>query len=184
MFPEKSNSRFSERKDIIYVGGFGHDPNIDAVEWFATEIFPTILEKIPEVKWYVVGGSVPENIKRFASDNIIFTGYISDEELEILYNQCRLSVVPLRVGAGVKGKVVEAAYFQIPLITTSIGAEGLSLEEEAFLIEDDAKKFAELVCKTYNDEKLLERISQNQRVFVRKYFTEETAKNILLEDLI
>lgn len=182
--PEKSNSRFRERRDIIYVGGFGHGPNIDAVEWFATEIFPTILEKIPEVKWYVVGGSVPENIKRFASDNIIFTGYISDEELEILYNQCRLSVVPLRVGAGVKGKVVEAAYFQIPLITTSIGAEGLSLEEEAFLIEDDAKKFAELVCKTYNDEKLLERISQNQRVFVRKYFTEETAKNILLEDLI
>lgn len=181
--PTGINKNFMQRKDILYVGGFGHTPNIDAVKWFATEIFPAVLKKMPDIKWHVVGGKVPEEIMRLASDNIIIEGFLSDEALRELYLNCRVAVVPLRVGAGVKGKVVEAAYYQIPLLTTSIGAEGLSTEENAFWVEDDAEKFAELLCNVYNDNAALQAVSDNQMKFIEKYFTVSVAESVLKADL-
>lgn len=177
------NKNFGERKDIVYVGGFKHAPNIDAVIWFANEIFPKVLKEIPDMKWHIVGGSAPDEVKALASDHIILDGYISDEALVQLYSECRVAVVPLRVGAGVKGKVVEAAYYQIPLITTSIGAEGLSTEEGAFLVEDDPEKFARLLCEIYNDNDRLKQISDNQMAFIEKYFTVPVAEKVLRDDL-
>ena len=177
------NKKFEERKDIMYVGGFGHPPNIDAVLWFGREVFPKILEKYPDIKWYVVGSKVTEEIQAMASDNIIVTGFLSDEDLEALYKKCRMAVVPLRVGAGVKGKVVEAAYYQIPLVTTSIGAEGLSTEEHAFEVVDDAEEMAELINELYTDyDKLLE-LSDNSRTFIERYFMLSEAERVIHMDM-
>ncbi len=177
------NKKFEERKDIMYVGGFGHPPNIDAVLWFGREVFPKILEKYPDIKWYVVGSKVTEEIQAMASDNIIVTGFLSDEDLEALYKKCRMAVVPLRVGAGVKGKVVEAAYYQIPLVTTSIGAEGLSTEEHAFEVVDDAEEMAELINELYTDyDKLLE-LSDNSRTFIERYFMLSEAERVIRMDM-
>ena len=177
------NKNFSERQDIMYVGGFGHGPNIDAVLWFAKEVFPKVLEKYPEMKWHVVGSKVTKEIEALASDNIIIEGFMSDEELHTLYKSCRIAIVPLRVGAGVKGKVVESAYFQIPLITTSIGAEGLDETVGNMIIEDDAEKMAVKVCALYEDYDKLKMMSDAGEVFIKKYFTEQTAKDVLLCDL-
>lgn len=177
------NKKFEERKDIMYVGGFGHPPNIDAVLWFGKEVFPKILEKYPDIKWYVVGSKVTEEIQAMASDNIIVTGFLSDEDLEALYKKCRMAVVPLRVGAGVKGKVVEATYYQIPLVTTSIGAEGLSIEEHAFEVVDDAREMAELINELYTDyDKLLE-LSNNSRTFIGRYFMLSEAERVIRMDM-
>ena len=177
------NKNFSERNDLLYVGGFGHPPNIDAVLWFAKEIFPSILKKYPDMKWHVVGGKVPPEIQELASDNIIIEGFVSDEVLEQLYRKCRLAVVPLRFGAGVKGKVVEAGYFQIPLITTSIGAEGLTLDEGSMLVEDDADKMAALICDIYEDYDRLRTISDNAVKFIENHFTLKEAERVLRLDI-
>ena len=177
------NKNFSERNDLLYVGGFGHPPNIDAVLWFAKEIFPSILKKYPDMKWHVVGGKVPLEIQELASDNIIIEGFVSDEVLEQLYRKCRLAVVPLRFGAGVKGKVVEAGYFQIPLITTSIGAEGLTLDEGSMLVEDDADKMAALICDIYEDYDRLRTISDNAVKFIENHFTLKEAERVLRLDI-
>lgn len=78
------------------------------------------------------------------SKNIKIEGSLSDEELHSLYQNCRIAVVPLRFGAGVKGKIIEAAYNQIPIVTTSIGGEGLDNSLGTFIIEDDAEKCPKL----------------------------------------
>lgn len=177
------NKNFRERHDLLYVGGFGHPPNIDAVLWFGKEVYPKILEKYPDMKWHVVGGKVPAEIQSMASDNIIIEGFLPDEELHTLYRECRLAIVPLRVGAGVKGKVVEAAYFQIPLITTTIGAEGLDADMGNMLVENDAIQMAKLICSLYEDYDCLKRMSQAGEVFIRKYFMTDEAKRVLELDL-
>ena len=174
---------FSLREDIMYVGGFGHPPNIDAVMWFAKEVFPRVLEKYPEMKWHVIGGRVPEGIQNLANDNILIEGFQPDEVLHKLYHECRMAVVPLRYGAGVKGKVVESAYFQIPLVTTSIGAEGLDCSDETFVVEDDPDRMAEKICELYEDYDALRRMSDKGKKFIEKYFTLQVAEDVLKADM-
>lgn len=181
--PDDINKDFSTRNDLVYVGGFGHPPNIDAVMWFAQEVFPLILEKYPDMKWHVVGGSVPKQVEELASDHIIIEGFVPDEALEQLYRECRMAVVPLRFGAGVKGKVVEAAYFQIPLITTSIGAEGLSRAEGFMVVEDDGRAIAEAICRLYEDYDELRRMSDSGNAFINKYFMLSEAERVVRMDV-
>lgn len=181
--PDALEKDFAKRKDILYVGGFGHPPNIDAVLWFAKEIFPKILAVYPDIVWHIVGSRATHEIEAFASKNIIIEGFISDEELEALYRKCRLAVVPLRYGAGVKGKVVEASYYQIPLVTTSVGGEGLDGTIGSFIMEDDADKMAQTIIDLYTDYVELRRISDAGEVFIQKYFTEKVAEETLLADM-
>ena len=177
------NKDFSTRRDLIYVGGFGHAPNIDAVLWFGKQVFPKVLEKYPDMKWNVVGSKVPKEIEALASENILIKGFLSDEELANLYRTCRMAIVPLRVGAGVKGKVVEAAYYQIPLITTTIGGEGLDTTMGNMIIEDDADKMAECICNLYEDYAALQKMSCAGVEFIQKYFTEDEARRVLELDI-
>lgn len=181
--PEEIEKDFSKRKDILFVGGFAHKPNVDAVLWFAKEIYPKILEKYPDMVWHIVGSKAPEEVLALASDNIILEGFVSDEELEVLYRKCRMAVVPLRYGAGVKGKVVESSYYQIPLITTSIGGEGLDASTKAFIMEDDADKMAELINNLYENYAELKVMSDAGVDFIQTYFTSKVAEEILLADL-
>lgn len=181
--PEKVEKDFSKRKDILFVGGFGHTPNIDAVIWFANEIFPRLLEKYPELIWHIVGSNAPEQIKDLANEHIILEGFVTDEKLGELYRKCRLVVVPLRYGAGVKGKIVESAYYQIPVVTTSIGGEGIDASVGSFIMEDDADKMAELIEQLYMDYDELRRMSDAGVQLVQRYFTSEAARHVLSEDI-
>ncbi len=181
--PKDINKNFASRQDIIFVGGFNHPPNVDGVMWFAKKIFPAVVEKYPGIKCHIVGSNPPPKIKELASKNIFIEGFLEDDKLQQLYEECRLAVVPLRVGAGVKGKVVEAAYYQIPLVTTSIGAEGLSLEEGFMLVEDDASRLAETICGLYEDFSKLKDMSDRGIEFIRKYFMLDEAERVLKMDL-
>jgi len=177
------NKNFVERENIIFVGGFGHPPNTDGVLWFAENIFPSILQRFPNIIWYIVGSKAPEKVQQLACENIVVTGFISDEELTNLYERSRIAVVPLRIGAGVKGKVVEAVYNQIPLITTPIGAEGLSLKENAFIVANTDKEFSDAVIELYEDFDKLMEISNNEITFIENHFTYEIAKKVVLSDI-
>ena len=142
-----------------------------------------ILQKYPTMRWYVVGSKVTPEIQAMASDNIIIMGFVPDDKLEELYRSCRMAIVPLRVGAGVKGKVVESAYFQIPLITTTIGAEGLDDSVGNMIVEDDAAKMADTVVKLYEDYGKLKKMSDAGAAFIEKYFTMQEAERIIRLDV-
>lgn len=180
-FPENKEPDYSEKEGIMFVGGFVHPPNEDAVLWFAKEIYPRIREKI-QAPFYVVGSNPTDKIKELDGNGIIVKGFVSDEELEKMYNSCRMVAIPLRFGAGVKGKVVEALYYGTPMITTSVGAEGIGGIKDIVEIEDDAEHFAEKAVKLYQDTNLLAATSVKYREFAKEKFSIQAAWDALSED--
>ena len=107
---------------------------------------------------------------------------VSDEELERLYATCRVVVVPLRYGAGVKGKVLEALYNGAPVITTSIGAEGIPFVDQALKIEDTAQGFAAATTALYQDPEACRRMSRDTQEYMKKYFSLDSAWETIRED--
>lgn len=175
---------FAKREGLLFVGGFAHPPNADAVLWFAREIFPGIRERIPDIRFYVVGSKVTDEIKALEQDGngIIIKGFVSEEELERLYAACKLVVVPLRYGAGVKGKVVEAIYNAAPIVTTSTGAEGIPFVESVLEIADEPDRFADRVVALYNDDKRCRELCRGTQDYIRKYFSMDGAWNVVEQD--
>ncbi len=174
---------FSKRKDILFVGGFSHTPNVDAVLWFGKNVFPQIVEKCPDVVWHIVGSNAPDEVKELIGEHVVLEGFLTDEELGEFYRKSRMVVVPLRYGAGVKGKIVEAAYYQIPVVTTSIGGEGLDESVGSFVVEDGAGRMASLIAELYMDYERLGKMSDAGETLIRKYFTTEAAEQVLIADM-
>jgi GT2 family glycosyltransferase len=144
---------FDERRDICFLGGYGHPPNIDAVLWFLREIFPLITAQAPQMRFIIAGAHPPEEITALASDRVIVTGMVPD--LRDLFDPCRVFVCPLRVGAGVKGKIVSALSYGIPIVATSIGVEGTGLIHDTnVLVADSPADFAGATLRLYRDPEL------------------------------
>lgn len=176
--PRDNTPTFQNRSDLIFVGNFNHKPNEDAVLFFTKEIFPMIKSKLPEIKFYIVGNNPTEKVKALKSDQIIITGWVPDVKEYI--DKCRVEVVPLRYGAGNKGKVGEALSSGIPIVTTSIGAEGMGIEHgtHAF-ISDEPNDFAEKVIQLYQDEQLWEKFSSNGKKLIESQYSSELMRKRL-----
>ncbi|SDG41758.1 glycosyltransferase [Desulfosporosinus hippei] len=164
-----------EKRDLIFVGGFRHAPNVDGVKWFLKDIFPVIQLKIPEIKFHIVGSNIPNEIKNMAHDGIVLHGFVSDRELERLYKESRVCVIPLRFGAGVKGKTIEAMYHQVAIVSTLIGLEGLDGIENCIRSKDSAEEFAEEVIKLYQDEDQIIQQAKSNINFVHQRFSKQSA---------
>lgn len=173
---------FAGRQGIMFIGGFGHRPNVDAVKWLAKEIYPELKKLLPDVKIHILGSNAPEEVRKLASENFIIEGFVTDEQLERFYRNCRISLVPLRYGAGIKGKVVEAMRYGIPVVTTTTGAEGIPDAEKALLIEDDAKTLAYKLAQLYVDETRLTEMSRNCIAYVQNNYSFENAVEIIAQE--
>ncbi len=182
-FKDHLEKDFTKREGILFVGGFAHPPNADAVLWFAKEVFPLIRAKIP-VNWYVVGSKVTDEIKALEEpgNGIVIKGFVSEEELDRLYAACKLVVVPLRYGAGVKGKVVEAIYNGAPIVTTSIGAEGIPDVEDVLVVRDEPESFADAVTELYQDDAGCLELCEKTQTYIRKYFSMDAVWSRIEED--
>jgi len=169
---------FAERSDIVFVGGYQHTPNVDAVQYFAEEIMPLLRKQLPGVRFYAVGSKTPAEIQALTSEDIIITGFV--EDLTPLLDKMRVSVAPLRYGAGIKGKIGTAMVVGLPVVATSLAVEGMSLTDgENILVADGAEAFANAVAKIYQDEALWNRIGQNGLAFADKAWGAEAAWGIL-----
>ena len=181
--PEAPNN-FSERRDILFVGGFNHTPNVDAVTWFVKDIWPDIRKALPNIKLIIVGSNAPKEIQQLGGNGVEIKGFVSDDELKDLYSSTRIAVIPLRYGAGVKGKTVEALHCGIPLVTTSYGIEGLPGETSFIHPKNDANSFREEVLKLYKseDDKLAE-ISKKEVEYIKNNFSFDIAKEEFIKIL-
>ncbi len=173
---------YDARKDIMFIGGFGHPPNEDGIMWFLKEVFPKVQKAIPDLNFYVMGSNPTDNVKAMESDHIKILGFVTDEELAERYNSCRISVVPLRVGAGIKGKVIEAMRFGIPVVTTTIGAEGILGAEDILCVEDDPDKMAKRLIALYNDENDLKNKSSRSYKYILDNYSSEGAWKVIEKD--
>jgi len=173
-----TKNTFEERRDLLFVGNFNHNPNEDAVFYFIEEIFPLIKAKIPGIKFYIVGNNPTEKIKQAACGDIIVTGWVPD--VEPYLEQCKISVIPLRYGAGMKGKVGQSLVHGTPVVTTAIGAEGMNLRhnEHAF-IADNAKEFAEYCVELYNNKNIWLKFSAEGKSLIDRQFSSAEMKRRL-----
>jgi len=174
---------FSKRRDLLYVGACAHSPNHDAVSWFCKEIFPLIQLKVPDIALNVVGADPPPDISSLDSNAIKILGRVSEEELNHLYESVRMMVVPLRFGAGVNGTVIEALYNGLPLVSTSIGLEGIKGIDQLASPQDDPEDFAAEVVSVYSNEKELQELSQRGSDFVADKLTAEKTAELMIEVL-
>ena len=159
---EHTGRSFEERKGVLFVGSFPHHPNRDAAHWLVEEIMPLVRLEDPDILTFIVGSSPTEDIMALASDSVRILGWVPD--LGNLYEHARLSVAPLRYGAGVKGKVGESMAHGLPVVTTRLGAEGMGLEhEQDVLVADGAQAFASEILRAYHDAELWTRIANNAR---------------------
>jgi len=168
---------FSGRKDILFVGGFSHGPNVDAIRWFVNDIWPTVTREIPEANLIIVGSNAPEDVLKLASGNILVKGYLSDEQLDETYSSSKIAIIPLRYGAGVKGKTVEAIYKGIPLVTTDFGAEGLPGDISFLPVANNPDDFAKKLVTLYrmgNGE--LSVMSGKEIQYINDYFSEQSSR--------
>lgn len=170
-----------KRKGMLFVGGFGHGPNLDAVKWFLDKIFPEVYRRT-KAPFYIVGSKAPEEIMQIKTEGVIVKGFVSEEELQQLYHSCRIAVVPLRYGAGVKGKVVEALYYGIPVVTTSVGAEGIAGIENMAAVKDQEEELIQIISELYENKEELARMSEKSQQFVREYFSTDAVWNVIKDD--
>lgn len=174
---------YVERKDIAFIGGYNHTPNIDAVNYFINHVWPKIHQELPEANFLIVGSNPPLEFNQWdGQDNIKLVGYVSD--LDSLLQQIRLTVAPLRYGAGVKGKVIGSIGCGTPVVASPIAAEGLPLisGEDIFICDND-EAFMQAVIQVYNDEALWQKLSDKGLAKVSTEYSFEAAKNKWLEIL-
>lgn len=159
--------------EITFVAGFAHGPNVDAALWLVRDIFPLIRARIPDATLALVGANPTEAVRALAGDRVKVTGRVSEEELRRVYATSRLAIIPLRFGAGVKSKVAEALREGLPLVTTTVGAQGLPGVRDVIDVEDDSQAIVDAAVRllTEND-RWLER-STRQVDYARRLFSRD-----------
>lgn len=166
---------FGGRRDLLFLGSFKHPPNEPAVLYFVNDIFPLIRRKIPGIRFLVVGSNVSFAVQRLASEDVIIVGYVKD--VNLLFDSARVFVAPLQYGAGLKGKICESLACGLPVVTTTIGAEGMRLKDrEHALIADDPRDFAARVVELYEDAALWTSLSERGRRHVDTHFSYDVVK--------
>jgi glycosyltransferase involved in cell wall biosynthesis len=159
----------------VFIGGFQHPPNTDGVLWYAREVLPLVRERLPGVPTYIVGNQPPPNVREVASEDLVVTGYVPD--VTPYFTGCRLSIAPLRYGAGVKGKVNLAMSYGVPVVATTPGIEGMHLVAgRDVLVGDTAEAFADAIVQAYGDERLWQRLSAAGRDNIRAHFSRDVAR--------
>ncbi|MGO1119925.1 glycosyltransferase [Rhodovibrionaceae bacterium A322] len=176
-----SKTAFGKRKDICFIGGYQHTPNVDAAAYLVEEIWPLIKAKLPRAKCYLVGSNPPDEVQDLASDDVIVTGYV--EDLGDYLDRVKLTVVPLRYGAGVKGKIGSSLSYGVPCVSSPIGVEGMGLVDgENIAVAEAPEAFADKVIELYKDQKLWSRLSEAGLAFAEAEFSINTNRR-RLEDL-
>jgi GT2 family glycosyltransferase len=172
-------ARTVKSHDIMFIGGFAHAPNLDGILWFMNEVIPKL--NIKAMRLIIVGSNAPKVIKDLRSKSVIVKGFVSEEELAELYLNTRLVIIPLRYGAGVKGKTIEAMHFLSPIVSTGVGIEGLENIEDCIQGKNTAEEFANEVIRLYASEDARYEAMVRYDKYMGLHFSVENARNKINE---
>ena len=158
-----------EENSVLWLGALHWLPNQDSFWWFFKNIVPVIVEKMPGVTIYVIGSNPPEDIQSAKHPNVKVLGFVEDVRQYI--EKVQVCVVPLRIGSGIRLKLLEMFAMKKAVVSTTIGCEGLNVTKgDQLLIEDDAKGFADAVVKLLSDYSLRRNLGDRALSHVRKEF--------------
>ncbi len=177
-----TDAGFAERRDICFLGGYGHAPNVDAAMFFATEILPLIHVRDASIRFIVAGANATAEVRALAGADVVVTGMVDD--LRDVFDRARVFVCPLRFGAGAKGKIVMAMSYGVPVVSTAVGAEGMGLADgKNVLIADTPAEIAEACLRAYADPRLWRRLSQAGLRQVRDLWSVDNGRRVLRDGI-
>jgi len=178
-----SDVPLARRHDILFVAGFAHPPNVDAARWLVEAIMPRVWASHPQARLALVGANPTADVMALAGERVEVTGFVSDDALARRYRHARVAVVPLRYGAGVKSKVVEALQQGLPLVTTAVGAQGLPGVEAACAVADAVDGIADGIVRLLDDDAAWLRRSRDGSAYAASHFSADAMRRDLLSAL-
>jgi len=167
-------------KNILFLGLLSWWPNKDAVLWFYKKIYPFIKKRLPEVKFFIVGANPPVEIQKIGNidGSVKVTGYV--KEIEPYFKKAGVFIVPMRAGAGVRIKILEALSFGLPVVSTKIGARGIEIKnQENILVVGEEEDFVQAVIKVLTNKKLAQKLSSNGARFIKKNYNQKITVGVL-----
>ncbi len=181
--PLAKNPAHEQRHGLLFVGNFAHEPNLDGLDWLAEHVMPLVRETLPDMRLTVAGSFIPADMaRRLTARGVELHGHVPD--LAPLYAGARLAVAPLRFGAGVKGKVLEAWAHGLPCMMTPVAAEGLPCPAAlASAIAADAPGFAESIIALYSDARQRGAHVAAGRALLRGQFSQKAVQSALARTL-
>lgn len=182
-FKCKEKRAVNSNKKIIFTGVMGYEPNKDAVMFFAKEILPLVNKKHPDAEFWVVGARPPKEITKLGEHpNITVTGSVDD--IRPYLEQASIFACPLRLGAGVKNKILSAWAMELPLVATSLSMSGLKAEnKQHYLLADDPVSFSDAISKIIEDNNLAKALGENSRALVINNFSWQSANKTFENEL-
>jgi GT2 family glycosyltransferase/glycosyltransferase involved in cell wall biosynthesis len=156
--PGRGPLGFGDRRDIVFIGGFRHAPNVDGVKWFVKDIWPKVRDRGIDGQFVIVGSDIPHEIYELTGNGVLVKGFVQD--LGDVFDACRVSVAPLRYGAGLKGKVISSLSYGVPVVATSVAVEGGGfVDGDNVIIADRPADFADAIVRVYSDIILWEKLA-------------------------
>jgi glycosyltransferase involved in cell wall biosynthesis len=166
--PSPKEISFEQRNGLVFIGGYMHEPNVDAVKWLITEIMPTVWSKLPDVKVHLLGSYPTSDVLNLTNKLVFVPGYV--EDVSNYFYTAKIFVAPLRYGAGMKGKIGQSLEFGLPVVTTNIGAEGMNLiDGENVSIADETQDFANKIINLYENPQLWHKMKANAEKSLANY---------------
>lgn len=161
-------------RTVVFLGTMYWPPNADAVLWFCRRIFPLIRHSVPDARLSIIGAHPPRSVRKLAADRQVKVwGYVDDPEP--LLSDCAAFVVPLRIGGGMRVKILNAFSWGLPVVSTALGAEGIeALDGRHLFIRDAAEDFAEAVVRLIKDRASREQLSLEGRRIAETVYDWET----------
>ncbi|MFK7958213.1 MAG: glycosyltransferase [Lysobacterales bacterium] len=173
---------YEERSGLLFVGGFQHPPNVDGITWFVRDVLPLVHQQLPDLTVTVIGSKINDAVRSLAGTGVNVLGFVEDIEPHL--DGARLSLAPLRYGAGVKGKINMAMSYGQPVVATGPAVEGMHVEAgRDVMVGDTPEQFAEAVIKAYTDKTLWETLSACGLKNVEHHFSFEAARQALRDIL-
>lgn len=165
----------NDENTIGFLGAMSVAHNENAARHFIEDIFPLVLTEIPDAKFMVIGGGASEELKKLASDHVVFTGRVDD--VRDYLEKCKVFVCPMTFGSGIKTKNLEAMAMGLPVVTTSIGAENIdAVDGDDWLVADEPETFADQVVSLLLKSEKRNEIGKNASTFVNEKFSWDVAE--------
>jgi len=180
--PPPDAAALAGRQALLFVGGFRHRPNLEGILGFLRDSWPEIAAAHPEIVLHIAGSQTPPELHACAGERVRVHGYVSDTRLAELYREARMVIAPLRNGGGVKGKVLEALWHGVPVLTTPIGAEGIPEAGHAFAVAE-IPDFAATLLRLYGNPARLAAQALAGHAALARHFSTAAYREALAEDM-
>ncbi|WP_240554519.1 Hint domain-containing protein [Acetobacter cibinongensis] len=166
--PRKRVPGFAQRHGVVFIGNYTHTPNVDAARWLVEEVMPLVWAQDSSIDCTLVGAGMTEEIAALARRGVTVRGHVAD--ITSVFDAARLSVAPLRFGAGIKGKVLDSFAAALPCVMTEVAAEGLGLEHDlAQLIGRNAQELADSIVRIHSNAENQKHLSRAVWTYVREH---------------